>query len=333
MPHPDAPSDQPDRETRRARKRELNEATSTSAADSATTRRRRHPASPLHWTLADQLDDLEKARDTAPEIGFMMRLLALCTLPRTNPGDRVQYRRINGPWTLIMLAGGEEKLPYGNIPRPPARLGLHEAVRTKSRTLQLGRSLSEFKRKLGSTSDSGGTRGDLTRFKNQMKRLFSAGVTLIYKDDAGEQAVSSFIADRRNYWWDPKGDQPMLWESTIELGEKFYEEIISCPVPLDIHILRAMKRSALGLDLYMWLNYKMFSLREPQRLTWRKLYLQFGLTNKADKKTIDNFRTQVLRELAKLKDAWPQLDYRTPTGCLELHPSPLRIAPVPLDGR
>ena len=53
------------------------------------------------------------------------------------------------------------------------------------------------------------------------------------------------------------------------------------------------------------------------RLTWRRLYQQFGPTDKADKKTIDNFRTQVLRELAKLKDAWPQLDYRTPPGCLE----------------
>ena len=92
-----------------------------------------------------------------------------------------------------------------------------------------------------------------------------------------------------------------------------------------------MKRNALGLDLYMWLNYKMFVLPEPMRLTWRRLYQQFGPTDKADKKTIDNFRTQVLRELAKLKDAWPQLDYRTPPGCLELHPTPPRIAPVRRD--
>ena len=260
-----------------------------------------------------------------------MRLLALCTLPRTNPGDRTQYVRRNGPYTLIMSAVGQEKLPFGNLPRLLLAWVCTETVRTQSRTLKLGRSLSEFMRKLDITSHSGGVRGDRTRLKNQMQRLFSANVMLIEKQSHRERAVSSNIVDRRDYWWDPKGDQPMLWDSTIELGEMFYDEIVSCPVPLDMHILRSMKRSALGLDLYLWLNYRMFKLREPLLLTWRQLYRQFGSTNEADKVTINKFRTQVPRELSKLKDAWPQLDYRTPTGCLELHPSPLRIAPVPRD--
>ena len=46
-------------------------------------------------------------------------------------------------------------------------------------------------------------------------------------------------------------------------------------------------------------------------------------------KTLENFRSKVLRELGKLKISWPQLDYRTPRGCLELRPSPPRIAPLP----
>lgn len=327
MPHTDTPSGQPDRA---ARKRELNQATldlRRRLGDDTPTSTT--PQALYHWTLGDQLEDLEKARDAEPDLGFMMRLLALCTLPRTNPGDRTQYVRRNGPHILTMTATGTPpKLPYGNIPRLLLAWVCTEAVRTQSRTLRLGRSHSEFMRKLGMTSDSGGSRGQLTRTRNQMQRLFAATVTVIERLKGNERSISSYIADRRDYWWDPKGDQPMLWESTIELGERFYDEIVSCPVPLDMHILRAMKRSALGLDLYMWLNYKMFGLRETQRLTWRQLYRQFGPTNKADKKTVDNFRTQVLRELAKLKDAWPQLDYRIPTGCLELRPSPLRIAPV-----
>ena len=330
MPH-SGPSDQQPahKDKRRALKRELSEAT-------LDLRRRLGDNTPTsttsqavyHWTLADQLEDLEKARDAEPELGFMMRLLALCTLPRTNLGDRTQYVRRNGPYTLIMSAVGQEKLPFGNLPRLLLAWVCTETVRTQSRTLKLGRSLSEFMRKLDITNHSGGVRGDRTRLKNQMQRLFSANVMLIEKQSHRERAVSSNIVDRRDYWWDPKGDQPMLWDSTIELGEMFYDEIVSCPVPLDMHILRSMKRSALGLDLYLWLNYRMFKLREPLRLTWRQLYRQFGPTNKADKVTINNFRAQVLRELAKLKDAWPQLDYRTPMGCLDLHPSPLRIAPA-----
>ena len=48
----------------------------------------------------------------------------------------------------------------------------------------------------------------------------------------------------------------MLWDSTIQLGERFFQEIIAHPIPLDMHTLRALKRSPRGLDLYFWLVYK-----------------------------------------------------------------------------
>ena len=54
----------------------------------------------------------------------MARLLALCSLPRTNQGDRLQYVRRNGPYTLVMTATGLHELPYGTLPRPP---GQHRA--------------------------------------------------------------------------------------------------------------------------------------------------------------------------------------------------------------
>ena len=69
----------------------------------------------------------------------------------------------------------------------------------------------------------------------------------------------------------------MLWDSKIRLGEDFFNEIIRHPVPLDMNILTALKRSSLGLDLYLWLVYRTFPLRAPQRLTWRQIYRQFGV--------------------------------------------------------
>ena len=53
-----------------------------------------------------------------------------------------------------------------------------EAVRTQSRELVLGRSLSEFMRSLGINSDSSGVRGEQTRLRNQMNRLFGCTVSL-----------------------------------------------------------------------------------------------------------------------------------------------------------
>ena len=80
----------------------------------------------------------------------MARMMALCSLPRTNPGNRLQYKRVNGPYKLIHVRQAEStKLPYGNFPRLLLAWVCTEAVRTQSRELILGKSLSEFMRTLG----------------------------------------------------------------------------------------------------------------------------------------------------------------------------------------
>ena len=263
------------------------------------------PKARHHYTSLDQVTQLVGASEADADIGFMGRLLALCSLPRTNPGDRHQYKRVNGPYSLIMTPVGNAKLPYGTLPRLLLAWVCTEAVRTQSRELVLGRSLYEFMRKLGVlSSDSGGVTGVRTRVRNQMRRLFGCSVSLIYEGAEHEVRVSSHVADRTDFWWDTrKPDAPVLWDSTIRLGEDFFNEIIAHPIPLDMNILRSLKRCALGLDLYLWLTYRTFGLKRPLRLSWQQLYLQFG-ANQAkagEKRTVDAFRTKCLRELKKIK--------------------------------
>ena len=277
-----------------------------------------------HFTLSDQVDQLAEASEEDAELGFMARLMALCSLPRTNPGDRLQYKRVNGPYTLGMSAGINNKLPYGSLPRLLLAWVCTEAVRTQSRVLVLGASLAEFMRKLGMQDDSGSPRGDRTRLRNQMKRLFNAHVQLIYEDEQVSTSINSPVASRTELWWDPRRpDEPSLWESKIRLGEDFFNEIIRHPVPLDMNILKALKRSSLGLDLYLWLTYRTFTLQRPLRLSWKHLYRQFGADpSKAnDKFTVRDFRKDCLRELIKIKTAWPNMKYATAKGVLIVSPS------------
>ena len=227
-----------------------------------------------------------------------------------------------------MTAIGDNKLPFGNLPRLILAWLCTEVVRTQSRELVLGKSLSDFMRALGVYSSAGGVH---TRLRNQMRRLFNAHVRLTYKDEHGEKFVSSAIADRGEFWWNPKRpDESTLWESKIRLGEDFFNEVIRHPVPLDMNTLNALKRCALGLDLYLWLTYRTFALTRPLRLTWRQVYQQFGLhpAKASDKRTVLNFRRKILRELKKIKLAWPDLNYTTAPGLLILHPSTPGIAPL-----
>ena len=92
-----------------------------------------------HFTQADQVNQLVSASEADPDLGFMARLMALCSLPRTNPGNRKEYVRRNGPYTLVMSAGGLNKLPFGNLPRLLLAWLCTEAVRTQSRELVLGK--------------------------------------------------------------------------------------------------------------------------------------------------------------------------------------------------
>ena len=286
------------------------------------------PQAVHHFTRFDQVNQLIEASEADPDMGFMARLMALCSLPRTNPGDRIRYKRVNGPYTLYMTAGGGCKLPYGNLPRLLLAWLSTEAVRTQNRELVLGRSLAEFMRALGIYNSGGQPQ---TRLRNQMDRLFHASVQLIYEDEGDKAGISSFVADRTEFWWNErKPNESSLWESKIYLGEQFFNEIIRNPVPIDMNTLKALKRCALGLDLYLWLTYRTFALRAPLRLTWQHLYHQFDAdpSKAGNHDTVQYFRRKVLRELKKIKLAWPGLNYSTASGVLILHPSTPAIAPL-----
>ena len=285
-----------------------------------------------YFTLADQVNRLVSASEADADLGFMARTMALCSLPRSNPGNQYQYQRVNGPYRLILSRTGLHKLPHGSNPRLILAWISTEAVRTGSREIVLGRSLSEFMRRLGISSTDG--RGQ-ARLRNQMKRLFNCSVQLNYTAGERETSATALVAELTDFWWNPKHpDQTGLWESKVRLSEAFFNEIVSHPVPLDLTSLKALKRSPLGLDLYLWLVYRTFALRAPLRLSWRLLYSQFGSdpAKASDKRTVDAFRTKCLRELKKIKLAWPELNYATAKGVLILLPSVPHISPIPEPG-
>ena len=158
-----------------------------------------------HFTQADQVNQLVTASEADPDLGFMARLLALCSLPRTNPGNRHQYKRANGPFKLVMVAGADNKLPYGNLPRLILAWVSTEAVQTRSRELVLGKSLAKFMRELGIYNSGGQPQ---TRLRNQMDRLFHASVQLIYEDEGNKVGISAFVADRTGVLVEPATAQP-----------------------------------------------------------------------------------------------------------------------------
>ena len=291
----------------------------------------------FHFDREDQVEALVATRDLEPERAYMPPLLALCSMARTDPGKAERYIRTNGPWSLVMIAGGKKpRLPYGSIPRLLMAWICTEAVQTKSRHLNLGRSLTDFMKEIGLNPAAGGRRGDRTRIQDQLERLLRSSVELSYERDGFVYEVADHITTVRKLWWNPRrADEPVLWNSEIVLGEAFFNDIVARPVPLDFNVLRAMKRSSLGLDAYLWLTYKLHHLEKPDKLSFRRLYGQFAAhPEKTGKFAIRDFRKDLLRELEKLHTAWPEFTYRVLLGHLVLRPTrsrvPARISTEPL---
>ena len=48
------------------------------------------PQARHHFTRVDQVNQLVGASEADPDLSFMARTMALCSLSRTNPGNRLQ---------------------------------------------------------------------------------------------------------------------------------------------------------------------------------------------------------------------------------------------------
>ena len=114
-----------------------------------------------------------------------------------------------------MSVTGDHKLPFGNLPRLLLAWVCTEAVKTGSRELVLGKSLSDFMRTLDIYAGGGNAH---TKLRNQMKRLFGCTVSLLYEDARGEATLNAPIARRTEFWWserqpDATFDSPFVPQS------------------------------------------------------------------------------------------------------------------------
>ena len=134
--------------------------------------------------------------------------------------------------------------PYGTIPRLLLTWLATEAVRTKSAELMLGENLADFMGQLGLVP-RGGVRGDITRLRSQMNRLFAARMTIEdYGDARRDLGVQLQVGFLKDLWWsdtDRNADQRSLLPSTVRLSAEFFKHITASPVPISLDALRSAR--------------------------------------------------------------------------------------------
>lgn len=272
--------------------------------------------------------------DYQPELGFVCRSMILASMPHSKVTGEV-FTRSTKDFTLKIvgneLAGG---VPYGSYPRLILSWVASEVVKTKDREIILGQSLSDFMKKLG-LSVTGGRWGTVSRFKQQLKMVFSSSfsVTCLNKELQYYQFKESGIriTDSADIYWDPVNpEQINLFKSKVVLSERFFEEITNTPIPIDVNAINLLKKSSLALDIYFWLTYRMFNIRKDTNISFEQLFLQFGPGYQNSKHGRYEFKRQFITQLKKVLEIYNEAKVYENNKGITLSPSPTHIKQLQL---
>jgi hypothetical protein len=262
--------------------------------------------------------------DEAERIGFCYSGFALTSLPH-KPQTQLLWKREGYNLTMLIESGRDRSgnpigLPYGSYARFILLFLQSEAVRTGSQEVELGRSMHEW---LSTMNFSIG--GTTYRMVNEQALRISRCSLRFFRDKGGAEIssrggfVKTDITMTRVI-----GDQPSLWQDRVVLDDDFYRALREHPVPVSDSALRAIGPRSMVLDVYIWLAYRLHSLKSDVEIGWPSLYGQFGYGYALIRK----FRAHFIECLALALAAYPEARVTMGDRGVILHPSRPAIAKV-----
>jgi Plasmid encoded RepA protein len=262
--------------------------------------------------------------DDAERMGFTYSGFALTSLPH-KPQQSSTWRREGHNLTLVLQAGVDRNeksigLPYGSYARFILLFLQSEAIRTRSREIELGRSMRVW------LSTMGLSIGGMT-YKNvsEQARRISGCTLTFFADKSGAQIKSrgGFVKSEITMTA-TLGEQPALWQDRVLLDEDFYRALSEHPVPVSESALRAIGPRSMVIDVYIWLAYRLHALKKDIEVGWPALFAQFG----AGFSTVRRFRQHFLECLSFALAAYPEAHVSIGDRGIILRPSRPAIAKV-----
>ncbi|NBB23423.1 plasmid encoded RepA protein [Runella sp. CRIBMP] len=166
-------------------------------------------------------------------------------------------------------------IPYG----PKARLILAylntQAVKKQNKMLDVEESMSAFIKSMGLNTDG----RTIREVKEQIRRISTSNISLGFIQDERVKQVDFKIVRAFEFWFPKDERQRVLWESSIELTDEYFESLVQHAIPLDERALAALAHNAMALDIYAWLAQRLHRVDrfKPQFVGWQNLKEQFGM--------------------------------------------------------
>jgi hypothetical protein len=282
-----------------------------------------------------QTADLVAIENPTPgDLRHMHSILAICGLPYERlPLDQREFERKQFNMALDVCAGslrspnGEKILqpvPFGTKARLILMHLCSEAILQKSATIEIAETLTGFVRDMG-FPDSGGKKGPLTAFKEQLNALAACNMRLSFWNGERVRTKSISPISEMDIWLPSAPDQRTLWPSTVTFSNEMYESLKQHAMPINAHVVRAFAGSARKLDLYFWIGYRIHNIEEPLTISWSALKEQFGTGFSRER----DFRARLAKEVDEIKETLRKLPVKVSEEGLLLSPADPSVLALP----
>lgn len=284
------------------------------------------PPSSVQMRLIDTSANIRQS--LTEEISYQHSILCQTGLPYRQSAER-RWERRNGRVMLEVEAGRayhpqkerffDLPLPFG----PKARLILihlnSEAIRTRSRIIEVEDSLTAFVRHLQNGREPNGE--EIRKFKDQLSALAAASIRMATAMDGRAFQINTHIIHKFDLWFPKNPNQRVLWPRTVEFDGDYFTMLSNHAVPLDQRAVGALAHSAMGLDIYAWLAQRLCRIhpKADALVPWVSLHQQFG----HGYKRIRKFREVFLDAMKDVLSQYPAAQVQpTPEGLVLKHSTP-----------
>lgn len=265
----------------------------------------------------------EVLSDERQTIGISYTGFCLTSLPHKKLRDDQAWTKQGHKVTLMVEPGRmmhRKKtvlygVPYGARARMILLFLQGQAIRTGSREIELGRSLSDWIQRMGI-----GWGGETARaIREQAARISACSLKFFWEDDQAEGWAAGRIVNSGLRFNDLIGDgiQGSLWEDRVVLDETFFKALKEHPVPLLEAAIRELRDRSMSLDIYVWLAWRLHSLTKSTPISWTAIHAQFG----SGYAKLFHFKPGFTESLAAALAAYPQARVDVDDAGIVLHPS------------
>ncbi len=271
---------------------------------------------------------------TQGDLRHIHPILAICGLPyERQPIEKREFERKHFNMSLDVSAGSlrspdgqkiMQPLPHGTKARLILTHLCSEAILQKSSTVEIADSLTGFVRDIG-FPDSGGKKGPLTAFKEQLNALAACNMRLSFF--GGGRVSTRLISpiSAMEIWLPTSPDQRSLWPSTVTFSNEMYESLKEHAMPINTRVIKTFAGSARKLDLYFWFSYRISNIEEPLAISWKAMRDQFGgnFTRERD------LRARLAHEIKEICEVLPHLPVKITEHGITIAPAGPEVLALP----